>query len=39
LVGSFLFATTVAVTVQAYRRMSCAAQPASAPVGHLEGVA
>ncbi|HZU38993.1 MAG TPA: COX15/CtaA family protein, partial [Gemmataceae bacterium] len=38
LVGSLLFASTVAVTVQAHRRTSWAVQPATEPIGHLEGV-
>ncbi len=36
-VGSLLFATTLVVTLQAYRRTAPAAQPETAPVGRLEG--
>jgi cytochrome c oxidase assembly protein subunit 15 len=37
LVGSLIFAGTVVVTLQAYRRTMPATQPETAPVGRLEG--
>jgi heme A synthase len=37
LVGALLFATTVVVALQAYRRTAPAPAAAPAPVGHLEG--
>jgi heme A synthase len=39
LVGSFLFATAVTVSLRAHRHMVWAVKPATAPVAQLEGVA